>query len=237
MGFVVALVLLLAGWLADRAVDLRGAAGGAAGAGDPAADAAEPLGPRCAWSGWSRSRSAWWWCCPTAGCRSRPAAGCSSPRRTTATRPPRSRSSWRCPSTRGWRPTAGARCTTTAGPPTPTPGRGRWAATPRWTTSWFGLEECATLAFDSRDRLVALCGNRTGPVLHVLDPESMRPVETFDLPGPQEVGQAAVGGPLRRRLLLPRPRGPRRGRDHRPADPHRRPGRRRRARSRSTRWT
>jgi hypothetical protein len=50
------------------------------------------------------------------------------------------------------------------------------------TSSWYGIEECATLAFDSRDRLVALCGDLNGPMLEVLDPESMRPVETYDLP-------------------------------------------------------
>jgi PQQ enzyme-like repeat protein len=61
-------------------------------------------------------------------------------------------------------------------------GPGPLGRDPEVDSSWFGLEECATLAFDSRDRLVALCGNRSGPVLHVLDPGSMRPVETFDLP-------------------------------------------------------
>jgi len=53
---------------------------------------------------------------------------------------------------------------------------------PEVDSAWYGLEECATLAFDSHDRLVALCGNRSGPVLHVIDPESMRPLDTLDLP-------------------------------------------------------
>jgi hypothetical protein len=57
---------------------------------------------------------------------------------------------------------------------------------PEVTTSWFGLEECATLAFDPEGRLVALCGNRSGPVLHLLDPETMRPLDTFDLPDREE---------------------------------------------------
>jgi hypothetical protein len=60
---------------------------------------------------------------------------------------------------------------------------------PEVTTSWFGLEECATLAFDPAGRLVALCGNRSGPVLHVLDPETMRPVETLDLPDREKSDQ------------------------------------------------
>ena len=61
-------------------------------------------------------------------------------------------------------------------------GPGPLGKDPEVTTSWYGLEECATLALDPIGRLVALCGNRSGPVLHVLDPETMRPIETFDLP-------------------------------------------------------
>lgn len=49
-------------------------------------------------------------------------------------------------------------------------------------TAWYGLEECATLAFDSHGRLVALCGDLHGPTLHVIDADSMRPVATKDLP-------------------------------------------------------
>ena len=43
-------------------------------------------------------------------------------------------------------------------------------------SAWFGVEECATLAFDSHDRIVALCGDLEGPTLRVLDPDSMRPI-------------------------------------------------------------
>ncbi|QIK75076.1 hypothetical protein [Nocardioides piscis] len=53
---------------------------------------------------------------------------------------------------------------------------------PEVDTSWFGIEECATLAFDSRDRLIALCGDLKGPTMHVLDPETMRKLATKDLP-------------------------------------------------------
>lgn len=49
-------------------------------------------------------------------------------------------------------------------------------------TAWYGLEECATLAFDEHDRLVALCGDLSGPTLHVLDPDTMRPLATKELP-------------------------------------------------------
>ena len=61
-------------------------------------------------------------------------------------------------------------------------GPGPLGKDPEVTTSWFGLEECATLAFDPDGRLVALCGDRTGPSMHLLDPETMRPLESLDLP-------------------------------------------------------
>ena len=53
---------------------------------------------------------------------------------------------------------------------------------PEVETAWFGLQECATLAVDSRDRLVALCSDRSGPSLHVVDPETMRKAAGKDLP-------------------------------------------------------
>ncbi len=61
-------------------------------------------------------------------------------------------------------------------------GLGPLGQDPEVTTAWYGLEECATLAFDDIGRLVALCGNRKGPVMHVLDPQTLHPLETFDLP-------------------------------------------------------
>jgi outer membrane protein assembly factor BamB len=61
-------------------------------------------------------------------------------------------------------------------------GPGPLGRDPEVTTSWFGLEECATLAFDPDGRVVALCGNRSGPVLRLLDPDTMRPLQTLDLP-------------------------------------------------------
>jgi hypothetical protein len=61
-------------------------------------------------------------------------------------------------------------------------GAGPLGRDPEVSSAWYGLEECATLAFDAEGRLVALCGNRVGPVMHVLDPGTMRPVDTFDLP-------------------------------------------------------
>lgn len=62
---------------------------------------------------------------------------------------------------------------------------------PEVDTAWFGIEECATLAFDSQDRIVALCGDLEGPTLRVLDPESMRPLATRDLPDRIKIDDSA----------------------------------------------
>lgn len=61
-------------------------------------------------------------------------------------------------------------------------GPGPLGKDPEVTSAWYGIEECATIAFDEDGRLVALCGDRTGPVMHVLDPQTMRPLETLRLP-------------------------------------------------------
>ena len=101
-------------------------------------------------------------------------------------------------------------------------GPGPLGKDPEVTTSWYGLEECATLAVRPGRPAGRALRRPHGPVMHVLDPETMRPVETLDLPDREEVGQAAVGGPLRRRLLLPRRRGARGRRDDRPPGADRR---------------
>lgn len=62
------------------------------------------------------------------------------------------------------------------------PGPGPLGESPSVDTAWHGIEGCATLAFDTQDRLVALCGDTSGPVLHVLDPETMRAQDTLELP-------------------------------------------------------
>lgn len=67
-------------------------------------------------------------------------------------------------------------------------GPGPLGESPEVDTAWYGLEECATIAFDSRQRLIALCGNISGPVLHVLDPETMRARDTLELPGRRDTG-------------------------------------------------
>ncbi len=58
---------------------------------------------------------------------------------------------------------------------------------PEVDSAWYGVEECATLAFDSHDRIVALCGDLEGPTMRILDPDSMRPIVTKDLPDRMDV--------------------------------------------------
>ncbi len=62
------------------------------------------------------------------------------------------------------------------------PGSGPLGEDPEVDTAWYGVKECATLAFDTRGRMVALCGGLRGPVMHVVDLDSMDPVATLELP-------------------------------------------------------
>ncbi len=100
---------------------------------------------------------------------------------------------------------------------------------PEVDTAWYGIEECATLAFTAAGDLVALCGDVQGPTMHLIDPGSLEKIDSFEPPRPARwPRQAAVGGPLCRRLLLPRRPGPGGGGDHRSAGARRRDLRRRR---------
>ncbi|WP_110181116.1 hypothetical protein [Nocardioides solisilvae] len=63
------------------------------------------------------------------------------------------------------------------------PGGGPLGDRPEVETGWYGLEKCGRLAFDSRGRVVALCHDREGALLRVLDPESLDPLSTKRLPG------------------------------------------------------
>jgi hypothetical protein len=69
---------------------------------------------------------------------------------------------------------------------------------PEVDTAWYGLEECATPAIDSHDRLVALCGHPSDPALHVIDSESMRPLVSKELlegrEGDEPAPQDGCGG-------------------------------------------
>lgn len=58
-------------------------------------------------------------------------------------------------------------------------------------TAWYGVEECATLAFDSHDRLIGLCGRPGGPALRIIDPQSLHPLATLELPGRVDTGNGA----------------------------------------------
>ena len=68
------------------------------------------------------------------------------------------------------------------------PWAGPLGESPEVDTSWFGLEECASLAVDSHDRLIGLCGDLHGPTLHVIDRDSMNPVATKELPDRPDTG-------------------------------------------------
>lgn len=68
------------------------------------------------------------------------------------------------------------------------PGPGPLGDSVEVDTAWYGVEECASVAFDSHDRLVALCGGLDGPMLRVLDPRSMRPLASKDLPDRGDAG-------------------------------------------------
>ena len=61
-------------------------------------------------------------------------------------------------------------------------GPGPLGVDPEVDSAWYGVKECATLAFDAEGRMVGLCGSVTGPVLHVIDPDSMDPVDSLELP-------------------------------------------------------
>lgn len=54
---------------------------------------------------------------------------------------------------------------------------------PEADTAWYGLESCRSLQFASDGRLVAICSDHRGPVLRVLDAESLRPLASKRLPG------------------------------------------------------
>jgi hypothetical protein len=62
-------------------------------------------------------------------------------------------------------------------------------------TAWYGREHCAELAVDGHGRLVALCREGDRPKLHVIDPDTLRPLAGKDLP-------AGPGGPCGHAFLL-----------------------------------
>ena len=57
---------------------------------------------------------------------------------------------------------------------------------PEVETAWFGLERCGRIEPTSTERLVALCTSRTGASLRLVDPDTLRPSHTRELPEPAE---------------------------------------------------
>lgn len=53
---------------------------------------------------------------------------------------------------------------------------------PEVDTAWFGLQRCSRIEMTSTDLLVALCSEREARSLRVVDPETLRPVASQDLP-------------------------------------------------------
>ncbi len=62
-------------------------------------------------------------------------------------------------------------------------GPGPLGRVPRVVSATYGVSECATLTFDKAGRLVGLCGGVTGPLLKLIDPESLRVLASQNLPG------------------------------------------------------
>lgn len=68
----------------------------------------------------------------------------------------------------------------TAGAPVARPGP--LGLQPEVETSWFGLQHCSRLELTSTEVLVALCSDRSGPSLRLVDPDTLRPTSSHDLP-------------------------------------------------------
>jgi hypothetical protein len=51
------------------------------------------------------------------------------------------------------------------------------------TSRSYGVRECATMTFDSRGRIEALCGGLEGFTMMLIDPESLDPISELTMPG------------------------------------------------------
>src|SRR6478735_2353242 len=47
----------------------------------------------------------------------------------------------------------------------------------------YGVSECATIAFDSRHRIVGLCGGLQGFTMRLIDPTTLVQIASLDMPG------------------------------------------------------
>lgn len=61
---------------------------------------------------------------------------------------------------------------------------------PEVDTGWFGLQHCGHLELGTAGTIVALCTSRSGQALRLVDPDSLRPVETLNLPEAPEDADA-----------------------------------------------
>ncbi len=62
------------------------------------------------------------------------------------------------------------------------PGPGPTGSNPQVDSAFYGILECATLTFDSQGRLVGLCGDISGPSLHLIDPDTLQITKSQPLP-------------------------------------------------------
>ncbi len=51
------------------------------------------------------------------------------------------------------------------------------------TSASYGIRECATITFDSQDRIVALCGGLEGFVMMLIDPVTLEAIDELTMPG------------------------------------------------------
>ena len=69
----------------------------------------------------------------------------------------------------------------------------------------YGISECATIAFDSRKRIVGLCGGAQGFTMRLIDPTTLEQIASLDMPAARpDLGCEPAQRPVRRHLLLPR---------------------------------
>ncbi len=57
---------------------------------------------------------------------------------------------------------------------------------PEVETAWYGVQRCGRIEPTSTDRLVALCTGGSGASVRLVDPDTLRPSETRELPDPAE---------------------------------------------------
>lgn len=63
---------------------------------------------------------------------------------------------------------------------------------PEVETAWWGRQRCGRLELTASDRMVALCTDGSGPSLRLVDPDTLRPTTTQDLPDRAE-GSSCTG--------------------------------------------